>query len=110
MNYDTEASLERIQQLEQAQAVADKRLVLKHADSNLDRALIIAGLLLMIPTLRISISLVFIYSLIKMFGSKTFLIKSVATGERFHIDKEEFKQYNKNFKMKEAQVRKISDL
>ncbi|MEF7657909.1 hypothetical protein [Bacillus thuringiensis] len=110
MSYDTVASLQRMQQLEQAQAAAGKRLILKRTDSTLDRALIIAGLLLMIPTLGISIALVGIYALIKMLVSKTYLVKNVATGEKFHVDKEEFKQYKKNFKKKEKQVRKISDL
>ena len=41
---------------------------------------------------------------------KTRLVKNVATGEKFYVDKQEFKQYKKNFKKKEKQVRKISDL
>ncbi len=43
MSYNTIASLQRMQQLEQAQAATGKRLVLKRVDSNLDRALIIMG-------------------------------------------------------------------
>ncbi|MED3538254.1 hypothetical protein ABEX53_17140 [Bacillus toyonensis] len=110
MSYDTIASLQRMQQLEQAQAAAGKRLVLKRVDSNFDRALIIIGILLIIPTLGFSIVLVGIYALIKMSVTKTYLVKNVATGEKFHVDKEEFKQYKRNFKKKEKQVKKISDL
>ncbi|PHD00650.1 hypothetical protein COF44_12160 [Bacillus toyonensis] len=110
MSYDTIASLQRMQQLEQAQAATGKRLVLKRVDSNLDRALIIIGILLIIPTLGFSIALVGIYALIKMSVTKTYLVKNVATGEKFHVDKEEFKRYKRNFKKKEKQVKKISDL
>ncbi|MEW9578152.1 hypothetical protein U9K47_22835 [Bacillus toyonensis] len=110
MSYDTVASLQRMQQLEQAQAATGKRLVLKRVDSNLDRALIIIGILLIIPTFGFSIALVGIYALIKMIMSKTYLVKNVATGEKFHVDKQEFKEYKRNFKKKERQVRKISDL
>ncbi|MEW4236785.1 hypothetical protein Q0N71_28140 [Bacillus thuringiensis] len=110
MSYDTIASLQRMQQLEQAQAATGKRLILKRIDSNTERALIILGLLLMIPTLGISIMLVGIYALITMFVRKTYLVKNVATGEKFRVDKQDFKQYKKNFKKKEKQVRRISDL
>ncbi|PEK40920.1 hypothetical protein CN586_25090 [Bacillus toyonensis] len=110
MSYDTVASLQRMQQLEQAQAATGRRLVLKRVDSNLDRVLIILGILLIIPTLGFSIALVGIYALIKMSVTKTYLVKNVATGEKFHVDKQEFKQYKRNFKKKETQVRKISDL
>ncbi|WP_459578176.1 hypothetical protein [Bacillus thuringiensis] len=41
---------------------------------------------------------------------KTYLVKNVATGEKFRVDKQDFKQYKKNFKKKEKQIRKISDL
>ncbi|WP_396133231.1 hypothetical protein, partial [Bacillus thuringiensis] len=67
-------------------------------DSNTERALIILGLLLMIPTLGISIMLVGIYALITMFVRKTYLVKNVATGEKFRVDKQDFKQYKKKFK------------
>ncbi|HDX9656986.1 TPA: hypothetical protein ROY05_001578 [Bacillus toyonensis] len=110
MSYDTIASLQRMQQLEQAQAATGKCLVLKRVDSNLDRALIIIGILLIIPTLGFSIALVGIYALIKMSVTKTYLVKNVATGEKFHVDKQEFKEYKGNFKKKEKQVKKISDL
>ncbi|MED2099354.1 hypothetical protein P4W10_27870, partial [Bacillus thuringiensis] len=103
MSYDTVASLQRMQQLEQAQAATGKRLILKRIDSNTERALIILGLLLMIPTLGISIMLVGIYALITMFVRKTYLVKNVATGEKFRVDKQDFKQYKKNFKKKEKQ-------
>lgn len=41
---------------------------------------------------------------------KTYLVKNVATGEQFYVEKPDFKQYKKDFKKKEKQVRKISDL
>lgn len=51
-----------------------------------------------------------LYGLIKERNRKTYLVKNVATGERFHVDKEDFKQYEKEFKAKEKEVKKISDL
>ncbi|PFB95154.1 hypothetical protein CN296_20900 [Bacillus cereus] len=110
MSYDTVASLQRMQQLEQAQAATGKRIVLKRVDSNLDRALIIIAFLLTIPTFGISMVLIGIYALIKLSVTKTYLVKNIATGEKFHVDKEDFKQYKKSFKKKEKQVRRISDL
>ncbi|PEZ94203.1 hypothetical protein CN374_00190 [Bacillus cereus] len=110
MSYDTVASLQRMQQLEQAQAANGKRIVLKRVDSNLDRALIIIAFLLTIPTFGISMVLIGIYALIKLSVTKTYLVKNIATGEKFHVDKEDFKQYKKSFKKKEKQVRRISDL
>lgn len=41
---------------------------------------------------------------------KTRLVQNVATGEKFYVDKQDFKQCKKDFKKKEKQVRKISDL
>lgn len=41
---------------------------------------------------------------------KTRLVKNVATGEKFYVEKQDFKQYKRNFKNKEKQVRRISDL
>ncbi|MBJ8204942.1 hypothetical protein JDS91_27075 [Bacillus cereus] len=110
MSYDTVTSLQRMQQLEQAQAAAGKRLILKRVDSNMERALIIVGFLLMIPTLVISLFLVSIYALITLFVRKTYLVQNVATEEKFMVSKQDFKQYKKNFKKREKEVRKISDL
>lgn len=64
-------SFDSIASLQQAQASSGKRLILKRINSNLDRALIIIGILLIIPTLGFSIALVGIYALIKMFVTKT---------------------------------------
>lgn len=110
MSYDTVASLQRMQQLEQAQAAAGKRLILKRVDSKTEKILMALGLILAIPTLGLSLFLLGIYAFITLFTRKTYLVKNVATGEQFHVDKEDFKQYKKDFKKKGKQVRKISDL
>ncbi|MRC30758.1 hypothetical protein GH884_21260 [Bacillus thuringiensis] len=110
MSYDTIASLQRMQQLEQAQAATGKRLVLKRVDSTTDKVLMALGLILAIPTLGISLFLIGLYAFITIFTRKTYLVKNIATGEQFHVDKQEFKEYKKNLKNKEKQVRRISDL
>ncbi|MCU4885134.1 HIRAN domain-containing protein [Bacillus thuringiensis] len=110
MSYDTIASLQRMQQLEQAQATAEKRLILKRVNSTLDIWIFILAFLLFIPTLGFSLMLApFIYFGKELF-TKTCMVKNVATGEKFKVDKQDFKQYKKAFKTKEKQVRRISDL
>lgn len=109
MSYDTVASLQRMQQLEQAQAAAGKRLVLQRVHTT-DNLLAVLAIILVIPTFSLSLVLFCIYYIVKSLVTKTYLVKNVATGEKFHVDKEDFKQYKKNFKKKEKQVRKISDL
>ncbi|PFL13998.1 hypothetical protein COJ07_29200 [Bacillus cereus] len=110
MSYDTIASLQRMEQLEQAQAAAGKRLVLKPIYSSVDVALIIVAVILFIPTFTFSLVAFLVYYYTKFFFMKTRLVKNVATGEKFYVDKEDFKQYKKDFKKKEKQVRRISDL
>jgi hypothetical protein len=51
-----------------------------------------------------------VYFLLGEFAFKTYLVKNVATGETFRVDKQDFKQYKREFKAKEKEVRKISDL
>ncbi|BCA33691.1 hypothetical protein BwiPL1_20730 [Bacillus wiedmannii] len=55
MSYDTIASLQRMQQLEQTQAAAGKRLVLKSIYSSVDVALIIVSIILFIPIFTFSL-------------------------------------------------------
>ncbi|EEM07626.1 hypothetical protein bmyco0003_57090 [Bacillus pseudomycoides] len=110
MSYDTVGSLQRMQQLEQAQAASGKRLVLKPIYSTLDTWLIVIAVILFIPTFTFSLVAFLIYYYTKAFFIRTQLVKNVATGEKFYVDKQDFKQYKKDFKSKEKQVRKISDL
>lgn len=110
MSYDTVASLQRMQQLQKSEAAAGKRLILKPIYSSVDAALIIVAVILFIPTFTFSLVAFLVYYYTKFFFMKIRLVKNVATGEKFYVDKEDFKQYKKNFKKKEKQVRKISDL
>ncbi|MEI2308996.1 hypothetical protein CN327_03945 [Bacillus cereus] len=64
----------------------------------------------LLPTLGISLLLFLVYFLLREFAFKTYLVKNVATGETFRVDKQDFKQYKREFKAKEKEVRKISDL
>lgn len=110
MSYDTVASLQRMQQLEQAQATAGKRLVLKRVTPKLDIIILVITFLLAVPTLTLSIWIWATYFSIKEFTMKTYLVKNVATGEQFYVEKQDFKQYKRSLKNKEKQVRRISDL
>lgn len=110
MSYDTIASLQRMQQLEQAQAATGKRLILKRVNSTTEIWFIVIAFILLIPTLGWSLILYALYFGIRSIFAKTYLVQNVANGEKFKVDKEDFKQYKKNFKKKEKQVRKISDL
>ncbi|MFK4465036.1 HIRAN domain-containing protein [Bacillus sp. RC252] len=110
MSYDTVASLQRMQQLQQSEVAAGKRLILKRVSSTLDIWIFILAVLLFIPTLGFSLMLApFVYFGKELF-TKTCMVKNVATGEKFKVDKQDFKQYKKAFKAKEKQVRRISDL
>ncbi|MBJ8006290.1 hypothetical protein [Bacillus cereus] len=110
MSYDTIASLQRMQQLEQAQASTGKRVVLKRINSTAEIWFIVIAVILFIPTLSISLLCYTAYFGIKELFSKTYLVQNVATGEKFKVAKQEFKQYKRHFKNKEKQVRRISDL
>ncbi|BAR81519.1 uncharacterized protein KNN_00644 [Bacillus thuringiensis serovar tolworthi] len=112
MSYDTVASLQRMQQLQQAQAASGKRVVLKRVyESDKISALIIVLCILAIPaTMCISLLVGLVIYYIREFKRTTYLVKNVATGEKFRVYKQDFKQYKRDFKKKEKQVRRISDL
>lgn len=107
MSFDSIASVQRVQQLQQAEAAAGKRLVLQRVPTGLDVALFIVAIILAIPTFSISCILFLIYFISL---TKTYLVKNVATGEKFRVDKNDFKQYKREYKAKKKEVRKISDL
>ncbi|MBJ8054700.1 hypothetical protein JDS87_22820 [Bacillus cereus] len=107
MSYDSIASIQRMQQLQQSEAATGKRIVLQRTPTGLDAVLFITAFILAIPTFSISCILFLIYYLSIV---KTYSVKNVATGEKFRVDKKDFKQYKKEFKAKEKEVRNISDL
>jgi hypothetical protein len=109
MSMETIIASKLHEQLQQAEATSGNRLILKRVQTK-DNILGIIALLLTIPTLSISLWLFVAYALIKELTCKTYLVKNIATGEQFRVDKNEFKQYKREFKMKEKDVRKISDL
>ncbi|WP_420974234.1 hypothetical protein [Bacillus thuringiensis] len=112
MSYDTIATLQRMQQLEQAQAATGKRLVLKRTyESDKISALIIVLCIIAIPaTMCISLLVGLIIYYIREFKRTTYVVKNVATGEKFRVNKQDFRQYKKEFKAKEKEVKKISEL
>ncbi|AHA69520.1 hypothetical protein ABE44_26935 [Bacillus thuringiensis] len=112
MSYDTIASLQRMQQLEQAQAATGKRLVLKRIyESDKISALIIVLCIIAIPaTMCISLLVGLVIYYIREFKRTTYVVKNVATGEKFKVNKQDFRQYKKEVKAKEKEVKKISEL
>ncbi|UYX50729.1 hypothetical protein M3Y14_19500 [Bacillus thuringiensis] len=110
MSYDAIASLQRMEQLKQSEAVAGDKLILKRGDTTAERVITISALVLIPFTLGISLVLFAIWFLIKELTVKTYLVKNVATGEKFRVDRKDFKQYKKECKAKEKEVKKISDL
>ncbi|MBU4640059.1 hypothetical protein [Bacillus toyonensis] len=106
MSYDSIASIQRMQQLQQSEAAAGKRIVLQRVPTVVDATLFFTAFILVIPTLTISVILVTIY----FFMRRTYLVKNLATGEKFRVDRKDFKQYKREFKAKEKEIRKISDL
>ncbi|WP_460270468.1 HIRAN domain-containing protein [Bacillus sp. NEAU-Y102] len=107
MSYDSIASIQSIQQLQQSETAAGKRIILKRIPTPLDFILFITSIILAIPTLVISYILFIIYY---SYIVKTYVVKNVATGEKFRVDKQDFKHYKKDFKAKEKEIRRISDL
>ncbi|WP_243765426.1 hypothetical protein [Bacillus arachidis] len=110
MSYDTVASLQRMQQLQQAEAAASNKLILKRADSTLEIVITVSAIVLAPFTFGLSLVIFAIWFLIKELTVKMYLVKNVATGEKFRVDRKDFKKYKKEFKAKEKEVRKISDL
>ncbi|EKS8366147.1 MULTISPECIES: hypothetical protein [Bacillus] len=112
MSYDTIASLQRMQQLEQAQAATGKRLVLKRVyESDKISAFIIVLCIIAIPaTMCISLLVGLVIYYIREFKRTTYVVKHDATGEKFRVNKQDFRQYKKEFKAKEKEVKKISEL
>lgn len=87
MSYDTVASLQRMQQLQQSEAAAGDRLILKRADSKAELIITVSAIVLTPFTLGISLVLFAIWFLIKELTAKTYLVKNVATGEKFRVDR-----------------------
>ncbi|MBE5107918.1 hypothetical protein IGI01_22505 [Bacillus thuringiensis] len=97
MRYDTVAFLQHIQQDE---AATDQKLILKRVNSGLEIIMFITGVFLVLPTATLSFWVYFFYFLIKEYTAKTYLIKNMDTGEKFRVNKQEFKQYKNHLKKK----------
>ncbi|MEM5644745.1 hypothetical protein AAHH72_05630 [Bacillus cereus] len=95
MSYDSIASLQRMQQLQQSEAAVGKKIVLQRIPTGLDIILFIFAFILAIPTFSISCILFLIYYLSI---AKTYLVKNVATGEKFRVDKKISNNIKKNLK------------
>lgn len=98
MGYDIVASLQRLQQEETA---TGKKFILKRVNSSLEIVMFIMGLFLTPLTFTLSFWVYFCYFSIKEYTAKTYLVKNKDTGEKFRVDKQEFKQYKQAFRAKE---------
>ncbi|MEK4605478.1 hypothetical protein MHH42_32085 [Bacillus sp. FSL L8-0099] len=106
MNYAA-AFLQRMQQLQQEEA-AGQKIVLKRVNSGLEIVMFSTGLFLALPTFTVSFWIYFLYFLIKEYTAETYLVKNMDTGEKFRVNKQEFKQYKKVFRTKEVAKELIS--
>ncbi|CAI8713338.1 MULTISPECIES: hypothetical protein [Bacillus] len=106
MSYDTVSSLQRMQRLQQA--ATGQKDVLKRVNSGLEIVMFITGVFLALSTFTLSFWIYFFYFLIKEYTAKTYLVKNMDTGEKFRVDKQEFKQYKKVFRAKEVAMELIS--
>ncbi|EOO78159.1 hypothetical protein Bmyc01_03710 [Bacillus mycoides] len=61
------------------------------------------AIVFVIPTFSLSLILFAIYYIIKSLTTKTYLVKNVATGEQFYVEKQDFKQYKRSLKNKGKQ-------
>lgn len=109
MSLDTILALHRLQQIQQAQGVDGKRLVLRrvHSWNLIDLVLLIVGLLLSYKTYTLSMVAVLIYAITKRILTKTYMVENIATGEKFRVLKTEFKQYQKQQKSIKKEVQSI---
>ena len=60
----------------------------------------IIGVFLAPLTFTLSFWVYFFYFFIREYTAKTYLVKNMNTGEKFRVDKQEFKQYKKAFEVK----------
>ncbi|MFB7121800.1 hypothetical protein [Bacillus tropicus] len=98
MSYDIVTSLQRLQQ---DKTETGQKIILKRVNSSLEIVMFIIGLFLTPLTFTLSFWIYFSYFLIKEYTAKTYLVKNKDTGEKFRVDKQEFKQYKQAFRAKE---------
>lgn len=108
MSDDTVASLKRMQRPQQGEVATGQKNVLKRVNSSLEIIMFIPGLFLAFSTFTLTFWIYFFYFLIKEYTAKTYLVKNMDTGEKFRVDKQEFKQYKKAFRSKEVAKELIS--
>lgn len=107
---DLFADLQRTRILQQAEAAAGDKLILKKVAPStlfLDIVLYILAFALAIPTNLISVLLYLIYVIIKLLVTKNMRVKNIATGEIFKVSKKEFREYKKQQKRSKNEVRSI---
>ncbi|QHE63952.1 hypothetical protein FHE72_23460 (plasmid) [Rossellomorea vietnamensis] len=85
----------------------ENSLAIKRQFSRFDIILLTLAILLFIPTLTVSLWLAAICLLVKEACIKNVIVKDAESGEKFRVNKEEYKQYRKLKKSKESTVRNI---
>lgn len=89
-----------MQRLQQDKAATGQKFVLKRVNSGLEIVMFIIGVFLAPLTFTLSFWVYFFYFFIREYTAKTYLVKNMNTGEKFRVDKQEFKQYKKAFEVK----------
>ncbi|EJQ44029.1 hypothetical protein IEQ_04816 [Bacillus cereus BAG6X1-2] len=91
MSLYTVELLKSMRQLHQSKSKNEDRLILRRLTTALDIVLFATAILLIIPTHAISLLAWEAYFWIKEFATKTYLVQNMSTGEKFRMDKKEFK-------------------
>lgn len=102
--------IQRMRMLQQAEAAAGDKLILKKVAPStlfLDIVLYILAFALAIPTNLISVLLFLFYVIVKLSVTKNMRVKNVATGEVFKVSKKEFKEYKRQRRRSKNEVRSI---
>jgi hypothetical protein len=92
----------------------DDQLYLHRLMGTIDTSLLIAGILLYIPTLGFAFWPILFYLIVKEIFRKTYLVRNEKTREIFKVDRKEYKVYRRRLKLrrkkKENTLRSISEL
>lgn len=109
MKFDNLAAIQRVEQLKQAQAQASGKLHLKRIPSK-NGILILWGSIILAPfTLGLSTLIGLIIMAYYLFYSKKIFVKNIATGEKFHILKNDWLRYKNDIEHNKNKVVSIFD-
>lgn len=93
MKFDSLAAVQRARQMKQAEAQASENLKLKREISKKDNYILWGSIILTPFTIGLSWLFGFVYLLYSFFSAKKVFVKNIATGEKFFISKDDWRNY-----------------